>query len=290
MPSAARAEIVAAGEVGFYHCISRCVRRACLCGDDGVTGRNFDHRKEWVRQRIGLLAQVFAIDVCAYAAMSNHLHLLLRIRPDLAEKWTAEEVASRWLKLSGSATAEQIETLAGNERRIAELRTRLASLSWFMRYLKEYIARRANAEEEVSGRFWEGRFTSQALLDEAAVLACAAYVDLNPIRAAIAETLEESDFTSVQQRIEERSAGDSRRPSSVVRLCQIDERDGGFLPLTRDGYLSLLDRIARLHRPCKPGVTPAALPPILERLNLSPDELLGFNPRFHRGNRVAILK
>ncbi|WP_133511163.1 hypothetical protein [Candidatus Thiosymbion oneisti] len=80
-------------------------------------------------------------------------------------------------------------------------RARLHDLSWFMRTLNEHIARRANAEDGVKGRFWEGRFKSQALLDEKALPAAMAYVDLNPVRAGLAETPEASDYTSIQERI-----------------------------------------------------------------------------------------
>ena len=91
-----RHEIVADDELGIYHCISRCVRRAFLCGVDPVTGINHDHRKEWIRARLQQLASVFAIEVCGYAVLSNHFHVVLRVRPDLTQEWSDEEVAIRW--------------------------------------------------------------------------------------------------------------------------------------------------------------------------------------------------
>ena len=211
MPAYARHEIVADDCVGVYHCIVRCVRRAFLCGEDPVSGNNYDHRKEWIRLRLQQLAAVFGIDICGYAVMSNHFHVVLRVRPDLAQGWSDEEVALRWRLLypprdeaTGRHTEPEqvdLEIITSNPEWVAELRHRLASLSWFMRCLNEPIARASNREDNCSGRFWQGRFRSVALLDEAAVLACSVYVDLNPIRAGVAETPEESEFTSAFDRI-----------------------------------------------------------------------------------------
>ncbi|MEL4424045.1 transposase, partial [Shewanella algae] len=152
-----------------------------------------------------------AIDLCAYAVMSNHLHLVLRVDLKTATEWTLEQVLQRWhLLYSGTLLSLRFlrgETLSDIEyltlQQTTEVyRQRLMDISWFMRALNEPIARQANREDGCSGRFWEGRFKSQALLDDAAVLACMAYVDLNPIRAGIAKTPEDSDYTSIQRRIQ----------------------------------------------------------------------------------------
>jgi REP element-mobilizing transposase RayT len=158
-----------------------------------------------------LLAALFAIEVCAYAIMENHYHLILRTRPDIVALWSDREVATRWLTLfpqhrdiSGAPmppTEKEITALADRPERIAELRKRLCSLSWFMGRLNEFIARAANREDKVKGRFWESRFKCQALLDDAATACCMVYVDLNLIRAGLAGTPEESDYTSIQERI-----------------------------------------------------------------------------------------
>jgi REP element-mobilizing transposase RayT len=212
MPAYARREIVPSDEIGVYHCIARCVRRAFLCGVDPVTEHDYEHRKDWVHQRLEKLASVFAIDVCSYAVMSNHLHVVLRVRPDLAADWSAEEVALCWTRLyppRDPATGRPAEPsqcdlnmILSDPARVAVIRERLSSMSWFMRCLCEPIARRANHEDQCTGRFWEGRFKSQALLDEGAILACSVYVDLNPVRAGVTETPEQSKHTSAFVRIQ----------------------------------------------------------------------------------------
>jgi REP element-mobilizing transposase RayT len=206
-----RSQYVQEGQEGVYHCFSRCVRRAFLYGFDALTRRDFSHRKAWLVERLRFLAAIFAIEVCAYAVMENHYHTVLRTRPDIVATWSDQEVALRWLKLfprhrdlQGTAlppAEKDICALADCPERIAQLRQRLSSLSWFMGRLNEYMARAANKEDEVKGRFWESRFKCQALLDEAAIAACMVYVDLNPIRAGLAGSPELSDFTSIQERI-----------------------------------------------------------------------------------------
>jgi REP element-mobilizing transposase RayT len=206
-----RSKYVQEDQVGVYHCFSRCVRRAFLYGFDPLTQHDFSHRKAWIVDRLHQLAAVFAIEVCAYAILMNHFHSVLRTRPDIVATWSDREVATRWLTLfplrdgpngvAGPPSELQIDALAARPNRIAQLRRRLSSLSWFMGRLDEFIARKANKEDGVKGRFWESRFKCQALLDDAAILACMIYVDLNPIRAGLAATPEASDFTSIQQRI-----------------------------------------------------------------------------------------
>ena len=172
-----------------------------FCGDDPVTGQNFDHRKQWVEDRLQELSATMAV-------------VLVRTRPDLAAQWSDEEVARHWWQLFPKRRDEQgrpaepedheLAMLLADAEAVAERRRRLSSLSWFMRCLSEPIARRANKEDGVSGRFFEGRFKCQKLLDEAAILACSVYVDRNPVRAGIADTPEQSTHTSAYQRIQGR--------------------------------------------------------------------------------------
>ena len=172
----------------FYHVINRCVRRAYLCGDDPYDGKNYQHRRGWIVNKIKQLAAVFCIDVCAYAVISRWLQL-----------FNGHPIAVDFLK-EGKISSDKQQALSDL---VVEWQQRLGSISWFMRCLNEEIARKANKEDQCKGSFWEGRFKSQALLDEQALLSCMMYVDLNPIRAGITPSLEQSDFTSIQQRIRE---------------------------------------------------------------------------------------
>ena len=88
MPQFARKDIVIEGEVGIYHCVSRCVRRAFLCGEDPVSGRDLGHRKDWIRDRLKLLIECMAVELCDYAVLSNHIHVVVRTRPDLVATWS----------------------------------------------------------------------------------------------------------------------------------------------------------------------------------------------------------
>jgi len=132
-----------------------CVRRAFLCGEDRLTGRSFEHRRQWVEDRLHALAEIFGVAIWGYAVMSNHLHVVVEVVPRAAEKWSAEEVAARWLQLysrQDQDAAKRAETLSGDEDRIAALRKRLCDLSWFMRCLSEPIVRAHRTSSEPRGR------------------------------------------------------------------------------------------------------------------------------------------
>jgi REP element-mobilizing transposase RayT len=178
---------------------------------DGYSGRDYEHRRGWVKERLKELSASFAVEVYAYAVMSNHLHVVMRTDAERAGEWSAEDVVLRWRSIfpedrdaDGQPVLPDGEALAraaGDLETVEKWRGRLASVSWVMRCLSEKIARRANKEDNCKGRFWEERFRCQRVDDAQALLACMVYVDLNPIRAKIARTLEESDFTSVQDRV-----------------------------------------------------------------------------------------
>ena len=295
----ARSEVFDPQEVAIAHLYNRTCRRCFLMGFDQVSGKNFDHRKAWIEEYLKQFAQAFGIDLLAYAILSNHFHLILRSRPDVVATWSDDEVARRWLMLcphrrksDGSPlppSEPEIKSIAGCPIKCQEIRERLSSFSWWMRLLCQRVAMRANHEEQESGRFFQDRFRATRLVDEASLLACASYVDLNVIRAAMAETLEQSDHTSVQKRVEVLKKGESRScddadaflaplainelhdpvgpcASSTGKRCS----DKGFLGLQLVDYLALLDWTARQVAAGKRGVTPSATPSILVRLGLEP--------------------
>ncbi len=271
----ARSLLVDSSSAGYYHCVSRCVRRAWLCGFDALTGQSFEHRRDWIEQRLWELADIYAVGLYAYAVMNNHVHVVLRIDPVAADAWSDDDVAARWVRLypvhvdggiDPDACRLKEQALLGNTERLSICRQRLGSLSWFMRSLNEPIARRANREDVCTGRFWEGRYRCQVLLDEVALLACMSYVDLNPIRAGIADSLESSAHTSAVQRIAaakaDTSSADARLDAMRTSLRTAP------LSLRTDAYLELIDWTSRLIRPDKRGAIPAEAPSILSSLGL----------------------
>jgi len=302
------------------------VRQAFLCGWDAFCGQSYEHRREWVQERIQELAGLFAVDVYSYAVMSNHLHVVLGTDPKEAKGWSDAEVARRWLTLfpgSGGKRGVPPEESAilrfcQDEARLAECRRRLSDVSWFMRCLNEPIARRANREDGCTGRFWEGRFKCQRLDDAGALLTCMAYVDLNPVRAGLAETPEASEFTSARDRSVARSGRqklavapevaptptpaqeemvakareDAVRDRWLVPFATAQEKpalahaDTWLADITEDRYLALLDWTGRELRAEKRGHIPDALSPVLQRLDLDveawAENVARYGTLFHR--------
>ena len=188
-----------------------------------------------------------------------------------------------------------------------------------MRTLNEHIARQANAEDGVKGRFWEGRFKSQALLDEQALLAAMAYVDLNPIRAGIAETPESSDYTSIQECVGEVAektpsqdqvtkptpatqpdvqtldgeplrAEDKVQPLQQAALMPFDAaaQTPWAIPFAFDDYLELVDWTGRAIRSDKREHIPASHPKILDRLGIDPEQFVGRSERLLEAFGTAV--
>ena len=191
----ARAHLVDPSVTRWYHCVTRCVRRAFLLGE------GTHDRKSWIEHRLEELAQIFSVAVAGFAVLDNHLHLLVRLDPDVAQGWSDEDVVRRWGRLfpprdksrqAAPVSDEWVQARLKDARWVATARERLQSLSWFMKCLKEPLSRLANREEQTRGAFFEGRFKSVAILDEESLLATCAYIDLNPVAAGIAEVPEAS--------------------------------------------------------------------------------------------------
>jgi len=201
----ARAQLVDPSVTRWDHCLSRCVRRAFLL-DEGACDR-----KAWIEHRLQELARCFAIAIGGFAIMDNHLHVLVRLDPQVLAGWSDEEVVRRWGRLYPPrdrkrqplpVTGEWVQQQLQNAAWVATTRQRLGSLSWFMKCLKEPLSRLANREDQAGGAFFEGRFKSVAILDEESLLAICAYIDLNPVAASIAEVPEASEHTSIKQRVD----------------------------------------------------------------------------------------
>jgi REP element-mobilizing transposase RayT len=262
-----------------------------LCGKDEYTGQSFEHRRGWVEDRLLFLASVFSIDVAAYAVMSNHTHVVVHVDKKQALSWSVDEVLKRYHKLHGGTLLTQKyvkdEALTPGEaisfaETVEIYRGRLYDISWFMRDLNEFIAREANKEEDCTGRFWEGRFKSQALLDESAVLACMAYVDLNPIRARLDNTPETANHTSIKKRIQAVKQG---RPQPTVLMPFVgnhrQDMPKGIAYHLKD-YCELVDTTGRSIREDKAGHIDNSQSPILERLGLSSDQWLTLATEFEK--------
>lgn len=250
------------------------------------------------------LASVFALDICAYAVMSNHYHIVLHINVGEARKWPDDEVIERWQQLfKGSLQSQQYvagETLPEAhrellEKQVEEWRSRLTNISWFMRILNEKIARKANQEDGCSGRFWEGRFKSQAPFDEKALMACMAYVDLNPIRANMVKTSETSSHTSIKRRCEAARCEGQVKGVVAQQPCEL-ERFVGYprnnmlegLPFRLTDYLELVDWTGRQFREDKGGGIDSGLPVILERLDLEEGHWLYMTQNFESSFKTLV--
>ena len=295
---------IAVESTPYYHCVSRCVRRAFLCGRDNSTGRDYEHRRKWIEDEILRLAELFALDVSAFAVMSNHFHLVLHINAPESAEWTDAEVIKRWHRLfkgtlqSQRFAAKQPQEKAALEllgKHIVEWRARLTNISWFMRILNEKVARLANKEDGCTGRFWEGRFKCQALLDEQALMACMAYVDLNPVRASIATTPEHSDHTSVKARSEAvKSEGRvkgviAKQPRQLQKFVGNPRNDmPPGLPFRLIDYLELVEWTGRKIHEDKRGSIDNTLPGILTRLDLDGEQWLYLTQNFESSFKTLV--
>ncbi|MFL2870678.1 MAG: transposase [Pirellulaceae bacterium] len=297
MPAYPRCKIIKQDRVGVYHVTTRCVQQMFLLGMDYLTGNDYGHRKSWIITWLKSLADVFLVDVCAFSILDNHVHLILRNRPDQLEELSDQDVANRLARLySGErrlielpeiADPDVVKKYLNNRRLIKKKRGDLTDISVFMKVWEEAISRRANKEMKKTGHFWQGRFSSQVLEDDAAILACCAYVDLNPFRAGIVHLPELSEFTSLRIRLQESISRLGENYASPV--CEVGMPDVKWLaPIFKDEnesstrsksalnvstseYFQLLDEYSRKpHRGKETGIDPKSKS-ILERVGICPN-------------------
>lgn len=293
----ARSEIYRPEEVAVVHVMAKTVRSIYLFGTDELTEKCYDHRRDWIEKQLIHQAKYFGIDLLANAIMSNHFHLVLCSRPDVVSTWDDTEVANRWLHLCPKRkdalgnpqepNERELDSIRTKPEEVKKIRSRLSDISWWMRLCCQKIAQRANYESGENGRFFNGRFKATRLLDEQSILACMIYVDLNPIRAGIAVTVETSSHTSIIKRIKamnELNKQLAERSDAHLRPIEIKQNEDGqvqvavkskdqkrcsnkgVLEVSIIEYFKLADYTARLRKIGKVGYTPASLPPILERI------------------------
>ncbi len=278
-----------------------------MCGRDSVTGSDYTYRRKWLRNRIIFLSKVFSIRIAAFAIMENHFHTVLVVDSSEAENWSNQEVIKRWHKifrgtdlshrfLSGDSLDENENMILG--KNIETWRKNLCSISWYMRCTKEPLARLANKEDQCKGRFWDGRFHCQALLDKKSILTCMAYVDLNPLRAKMCKNPEQDRFTSLRLRIKQIQRSTRSLKHSLNLLPEsprADERDKFKISISLAEYLSIVDTTARLSRSNKRGVLNQQERSIFQRLGFTVEQWISaamfFNKNFYTyvGTRTSLL-
>lgn len=320
MPRKNRGDQFRPDEVAVVHVMNRIARRAMLLGKDLETGRCYSRRKGWFDEELVRLAAGFGIDIIASTVLDNHFHLVLRSRPDIVNLWDDTEIARRWLYLcptpnmrrtSRGPNEKELDSIRKVPPQLAAIRLRLSDISWWTRLMSQRIAQRANVEDETFGHFWADRFKSVCLDDTEAILACAVYVDLNLIRASIAETIELSAHSSIKCRLDalratlatfaqerecvedptqlQPDANTSGPPDSHLAPVQIADQPGafastcadrcsdkGYLYMSAIEYIGLVDWTARLVIEGKRGSTPSNLPPVLQRLGITEEAWIQF--------------
>ena len=329
MARLSRQEVFAPDEVAVVHVSNSVVRQCRLLGTDPRTGKNFDHRKRWMEILLERYAANFGIDLLGFAILSNQFHLILRSRPDVVATWKDAEVARRWLMLAPfrkdiegnpfDPNEADLHRILDDAKKVKATRLRLSDIGWWVRLLCQSVAIRANQEDQESGRFWQSRFRAERILDDSTLVACTAYVDLNPIQAAITDKLETSDLTSAQLRIKshkatlnataasqtgrsaEKPLGSATKTSKAPAdrflaplwlsprqrkggpvVNRTGERcsDKGFLPLTEEDYLQLLKWTAKQLSQETQSKTPPRCQEILDSLDLNAETWLPLVKKF----------
>ena len=260
-----RRDVIDESVVGVYHIWTRTARSEYALGYDPDRKEDFSHRKVWIEQRLKALVSVFAVECCDYAILDNHLHLILRNRPDVARNWDDRELARRWLMVNRSAlalepepSADEIRALCKDKKKMVAIRAEISSVSMFLGCLKQPVSIRANIEDEVPGVFWSSRFGARRLENEESLLVCSMYVNMNPIRAGKAQRLEDVEHSSLTARLKDRVEHDATRKQSGWLAAVHEDGDGfygmeqglrasnrGYLRMTFDDQLQLLEELVK---------------------------------------------
>ncbi len=291
----ARSQLVDVDVTPWYHVISKTVRGMPLLEQQ----QGEEDRKQWIEERLKELTHSFSVAVAGFTVLDGHFHALVHLAPERVQDWSDEEVVRRWGRLYPPRDKKRkplqvskawIKQKLADATFVEKTRKRLGNLGWFMKCLKEPLARRANRIDGCSGAFWQSRYKSIAILDAEALLATCVYIDLNPLAAGIAGLPENSPHTSVRRRVEHcRQKGrlddlQAARAGSVAAarqaqgldtddwLCPINDERGrgadrvGLLEgLSLGTYLQLVDWMSRLFREGKARVSDDAAS-ILDRL------------------------
>ncbi len=312
-----RSKIISKTIDGHYHLTSRCVRGAYLLNPDNT--KEHKRRKKWIINKMIFLSQIFYIGIDAFAIMDNHMHVVVETKYLEADSADAEDIAFRWLYLHPKKrdkkglpippSRDEIKKFIKNSEEIEAVRAKLRDLSYYMKELNQTIAKKINKEDETMGRFWQGRFNSIYLPEEGAVLKCMMYVDLNEVRALIAKSPECSKFSSCYRRIKAEFAREKlkKEPNNEIAReeSKLDnwlepvfntKKKRGYLNITFNEYLELLDWTGRQIMDNKRGAISESLEPILKRVGLKSDKwidtFLSFGKDFKRvaGSEEAIRK
>ena len=171
------------GETAYYHIISRTVGGEFYLGDV---------EKEKLVSIIQRFSSLFLVDVIGYCVMSNHFHLLVKVKP--GDEVPDKELIKRVKKDGG------VMQMLIHDPEL--LRNRLSDVSEYVRYIKQVFSRWYNRVHKRKGYFWGDRFKSVWIESGEALLACLAYIDLNPVRAEMVEKPEDYRFSSIGYRVQ----------------------------------------------------------------------------------------
>lgn len=310
MASYARKEIIRPNQVAVYHCWATTLPKMVLCGKKGK--KDYDHRKEWIRARLVQMSEVFAVEVCGYSINKDRLDVVIRVRPDVAKKWSKEEVARRWKMIhpqdrdrelefeTVKPSKQQTQELLADKGQLEECRKRLFDVTWFVRDLCEAVARRMNREEGRKGRVWYGRFRTRQILDAPAALAACVALEASPVLSGCTGDIAQGGYSSACDRIagvKARAKAKARAPRSNDPDAWLNPLDAGkprgktpaksAFPMNPSDYVQVVEWTGKQFAAKKMDAAPPAdVAAAIKKMGLDPENWLEFvanlNERFTR--------